>query len=862
MSRLIVSLVLIALAVITLAAGAAVAADRTVIVRLNGEPVPVQPDEGTARGRLGVEKAFRARFAQSSQRVLEQIGVWQKEARAARAAGKTVARDVSAVTELWTCNALVVRATGDAIASLSEHADVSAVLEDRPRRLLPVRMGRETKQDAYTYGLKKIGADKAQTELNCQGNGVTVGILDTGIDAQHPDLKGKIVVFKSFVNPTDPNTPQDGHGHGTHTAGTIAGGNASGTQIGVAPKVKLVVGQIFNASGSTTDAAILSAMAWIADPDGNPSTNDAPALCSNSWGGSPGTEAAEKPFWDSVATWVRLGIFPSFAAGNEGPGTSTMGTPGGFPHSFAAGATDSDDKIAYFSSRGPITWSGTQYIKPDVSAPGVDVYSAKPGGGYQTMDGTSMACPHVSGAAALIYGLHPDYTVQQVEQLLRDTSQDLGAPGNDNNFGQGRINVYAAAQIAQSGGKINVKLADEAGHAIAGKVTITGGATTSIASSGAGTLVLVAGSYTLVATAFGYLDSAPLTVQVAAGQSVDAAFTLKSAPGGTIAVRVLDASTGAPLAAKVSVVDAPVTEASSDPATGLASVALPYGTYTLKVHAFAHEAKTLEKVKVDAATVAIDAQLTHVPDVLLYDHDGGKTYETFYKAALTAMGKPFTYLDASKDADAETLSAYPIIVYFTGDTYNDTVSAAMQDTLKKFVASGGHLLISGQDVGYDLKLSPFLADVLHAKFVKDAAGSRDISGSGLTFSIQGGDGAGNQRYPDVIEAVGSPEVLWSYGGGDGPAGLFSTSGTGKVAYIPFGLEGIDSSVARQAAMDLLIKKLAPTAKERAARLAPLTRQFGEAAGEQYRAYLTDWYQHQPQSVQEAERGLLRGLTPE
>src|SRR5690606_36189086 len=103
--------------------------------------------------------------------------------------------------------------------------------------------------------------------------------------------------------------------------------------------------------------------------------------------------------------------------------------------SFAAGATDSSDKIAYFSSRGPITWSGVQYTKPDVSAPGVGIISAKPGGGYQSMDGTSMACPHVSGAAALLYAINPDYTVAQVKHLLKDTAQDLGAPGHDNNFG-------------------------------------------------------------------------------------------------------------------------------------------------------------------------------------------------------------------------------------------------------------------------------------------------------------------------------------------------------------------------------------------------------------------------------------------
>lgn len=832
----------------------------TAIVRLTGDPVPAQATEGRKSGRAALEKALRARFSENSLRVMNQIAGWQKSAAAARARGQTPDRDVSEVTALWTINAIIVKGTGLAIRELANHPDVSVVLADRPQQLPPVRMGRETRQGAYTYGLKKIGADRVQSELNQQGEGVTVGILDTGIDAQHPDLKGKVIKFKSFVEAADPSAPIDDHGHGTHCAGTIAGGNTSGTQIGIAPKAKLVIGKIFTGSGSTTDAAILGAMNWIADPDGNPDTDDAPSVCSNSWGGSQGTEASEKPYWDLIATWIRLGIFPSYAAGNEGPGVGTMGTPGGFPHSFAAGATDSADKIAYFSSRGPIKWSGVSHVKPDVSAPGVDIHSAKPGGGYQSMDGTSMACPHVSGTAALLYALNPDYTVAQVKQLLQDTSQDLGTPGHDNNFGMGRINAYAATTIAVNGGKVNVKLQNDAGQPIAGKVSISTGATTSIASTGASTLILVAGSYTLTASSFGYLDSAPLTVQVASGATTDATFILKTAPSGTLKVSLKDAATGAALPGKVSVVDSGVATADADAGSGIATVSLPYGTYTIKVSAFAHEPKTIANVKVDGGTVALEVKLAHLPDILLFDNDAGKNYETFYQSALTTLGKPFTYVDGSKDIDAETLLAYPVIIYFTGDDYSETISAAMQDKLRTFVASGGRLLVSGQDIAYDLKSNAFLAEVLHAKFVKDTATGREISGSGVSFSIQGGDGANNQKYPDLVESAGG-ETLFGYAASEGPAGLFGAAGTGRVAYLSFGFEGISTAANRTAVMDLLVKKLTPTAKERAARLAPLTKLFGAEAGALYRAYLVDFFEHLPASQQEAARGLLRGLTP-
>src|SRR5262249_46298084 len=149
--------------------------------------------------------------------------------------------------------------------------------------------------------------------------------------------------------------PYDDHGHGTHCMGTITGVGASGTQIGIAPGVSnLVVGKVFSASGGAQTSDLLRAMEWIADPDGNPATQDQPRVINNSWGGAMDGDIDHDPFGPAVLTWVQLNIFPSFAAGNEGPGESTVGSPGGLPQSFAMGATDSNDSIADFSSRGPV----------------------------------------------------------------------------------------------------------------------------------------------------------------------------------------------------------------------------------------------------------------------------------------------------------------------------------------------------------------------------------------------------------------------------------------------------------------------------------------------------------------------------
>jgi subtilisin family serine protease len=144
-------------------------------------------------------------------------------------------------------------------------------------------------------------------------------------------------------------------------------------------------------------------------PGGDPSK--APDVVNNSWG-SNATNSTE--FLADVRAWVAAGIFPAFANGNNGPAAGTVGSPGSFPESFGVGATDINDQIASFSSRGPAIWDGVTYVKPQISAPGHQIYSAWPrqlGLDYNTISGTSMATPHLTGVVALLLSAQPDLTV-------------------------------------------------------------------------------------------------------------------------------------------------------------------------------------------------------------------------------------------------------------------------------------------------------------------------------------------------------------------------------------------------------------------------------------------------------------------
>lgn len=367
-----------------------------------------------------------------------------------RAAFAAVADELAAlglaeagIEHLWACNAVAVDVTPEAAARIAALPGVDAVLASRVIPPLPVvrRAVAAAPAAGPTWSLVKMRVPEVWSQLGLDGTGVVVGHIDTGVDPNHPDLKGKIKAFRDFVDSNNA-TPKDGDGHGTHTAGTIVGGAANGTAIGVAPKAKLVVARVLGPNGSHS-IRLIRAMQWMLDPDGNDATADAPHLVSNSWGS---TLAHDPSFWLTIRSWKAAGMVPVFAAGNEGPGAKTMGAPGAYPHSFAVGATDDRDAIADFSSRGPVRWGLTNYLKPDVSAPGDGVYSAADGGGYVFMSGTSMATPNVAGVVALLKQKWKAASPDQLEDLLERTARDKGPAGKDNDFGSGIVDALAAAK--------------------------------------------------------------------------------------------------------------------------------------------------------------------------------------------------------------------------------------------------------------------------------------------------------------------------------------------------------------------------------------------------------------------------------
>jgi subtilisin family serine protease len=396
----------------------------------------------------------------------------------------------------WISNAIWARLSAQDLAELALRGDVARVAANPayPLQLPAQPLGPMPNEvEAIEWGVNKIRAPEVWAE-GYEGQGVVIAGQDTGYDWDHPALINQYRGWDGAVAthdynwhdsihdggngscPNDSAVPCDGHGHGTHTAGTFAGTDGGANQIGVAPGAKWIGCRNMTPSGAGTPARYIECMEFFLAPTDmagqNPNPDLAPDVINNSWGcpASEGCTPADV-LESAVDNLVTAGIMFVVSAGNEGSGCSSILTPPAiYDASFVIGSTTSSDAMSGFSSRGPV--SGSDLIRPDVSAPGSNIRSSVPGGGYGSMSGTSMAGPHVAGAAALLMSVnpalkgHPD----QIAQILRDTavpitvSQTCGGIGPDTwpNYvaGHGRIDAYAAAQAAQ-GSPVSVEVAFE-----------------------------------------------------------------------------------------------------------------------------------------------------------------------------------------------------------------------------------------------------------------------------------------------------------------------------------------------------------------------------------------------------------------
>lgn len=299
--------------------------------------------------------------------------------------------------------------------------------------------------ETLRYNLTKINIGAAWQSCY-QGQGITVAVIDTGIDLDHPDLAANLVAGKSFVSGTS--SADDDAGHGTHVAGIIAAVSNNGGVIGVAPEASLMPVKVLDSAGSGSIAEVADGIIWAAD-------NGAEVINL-----SLGTVSSSATLKEAVDYAYKQGVLVVAAGGNCGDSSYYLNGcsyqdqpvyPGAYSNVMAVASTDSSDNQSSFSNQG-------SYI--DVAAPGSTIYSTYPASSYATMSGTSMATPHVAGLAALVWSKNSGLTNQEVGAQIKNTAEDLGSSGWDNQFGYGRIDAAEAMGTLQTTTTATTSLAE------------------------------------------------------------------------------------------------------------------------------------------------------------------------------------------------------------------------------------------------------------------------------------------------------------------------------------------------------------------------------------------------------------------
>jgi subtilisin family serine protease len=577
--------------------------------------------------------------------------------------------------ELWLDQSIYLKLTPGQARLLASLPIVEEVFENFKVQVpRAVALSASSAPAGTPWHLQNIGAPQAWA-AGFRGQGIRIGHLDTGVDASSPELAGKVAAFQEFNADGDKvaSSPHDTEQHGTHTAGLLVG-----KTVGVAPDAKVLSALVLpNSQG--TFAQVIAGMQWVLDPDDNADTNDGANVVSMSLG-LPGTY---QEFVKPVQNMLKAGVIPVFAIGNFGPAAGSTGSPGNIPDVIGVGAVDQSGNVASFSSRGPVVWTGAYtgtFVKPDIMAPGVDITSSYPGGGYGSRSGTSQAAPIAAGAVAVMLSARPGSSLDTIKNALYSSASNAGS--KNNTTGYGIINLPGA--LAKLG--------------------------------------------------------------VNAGGQPAPAPTPAHEPTPTPAPTPTPVPAPAPIPTPV-------------PVTG------------------------------------------KKPSILLIDdHRGnGADVTAFLRDAIkanAATGGAFVIDRSRGPIPLSEFTRYDVVIWATGEQYQDTLDASDQAVLQQYLEGGGRLIVTGQDVGDDIGSSSFYRDTLKTRFVADSSDTDKFVTSGVlgnvAYNLNAPGSAQNQFYPDVISNIGSSVVAASWGTAQAEAGaiVLNDAGTYRTVTMGFGLEGL------------------------------------------------------------------------
>ena len=758
--------------------------------------------------------------------------------------------DVASFQPFYIFNGFAVEGDLDTLTALAQRDDVERIVANYPLIFMsgngsgaaaPTRA-----LDPANWNIDLVDADRVWDEFGITGEGAVVGDIDTGADWTHPALQSKyrgydaggpgvhvhdynwfdpdgVLYPGGDLGPSRSAEPFDFGAHGTHTLGTMIGDDGVGNQIGMAPGARWIAISLneLSVTGSIADDIMAhKSFQWMLCPTdltGALATANcamAPDVVNNSWGDANPADDTLRP---GIIALRAAGIAPVFASGNPSAGAGSIGSAGSAPEAITVGATDVNDVVASFSGRGPSFYEGEQ--KPELSAPGVDIKSSVPGGGYANYNGTSMAAPAVSGLVALMVSAdlqdgYRDFNVDDLQAFMEYSSVDLGDPGPDDDYGYGRIDAYNAVRWVLSAGDLRgaVTNADTvmpiAGATIAG--VETGSGDTFMGESdpaGAYAVTVPAGAYDVTVEAWGYQGDVFGGQVVVTGSLSIANFPLTPLPTAQLSGQVLSGTV--PVSgALVYVADAPGVGYMTA-ADGAYTLTLPVGTQAMVVEATGYRI-LYEDANIAGGGSSHNFGLTPAPTILLVDADtyggwffgwGVRNYfgwaldhENYMYDLWTVQYTTFNDMQVLADGSlgygipsTTTLGAYDVVIWAHGAggglPFGSTVGMGADDELIDYLDNGGRLILSGQDLSANDDGSALHDNYLHADYTTNVAAGQGETVSGSDFlagldleitnaSLHGYANGATSLSPDAVSPQdGAAYPVMSYDNGAGSAVL-------------------------------------------------------------------------------------------
>lgn len=649
--------------------------------------------------------------------------------------------------QFWLANAALVTVDTDSadLRSIAALENVTAIQENVQLELPETEPGDDdrlvTSANAQsTTGLEQIDAPAVWEEFDTRGENVTVAVLDSGIDVDHPDLElvttnesdptypGGWAEFDSAGNKLENTEPYESDtdiNHGTHVSGTVAGGNASGTYVGVAPEADLMHGLVLP-DGTGSAPQTIAGMEWAIE-------NDADVIVTSL--STVRKESFMEPFIEPVQNARDAGVAVVAASGNQG--VETSGSPANVYESVSVGAVDDSGNVESNSSGQVVdtetAWSDPpeswpdQYTVPDVAAPGVNVESTLADGEYGTITGTSMAAPHVAGIHALALANDDDLTNAEIQHALEATASHPTGEGVDSRYGHGIVNAKDTVTALAEGG-VTGTVTDPTGTPVANAtVTLDTDLETTTDDDGTYDLAAVNGTYNATVGAIGY-KNVSTTVTVDGGETT-ADFTLEPALVGTVAAdqpALIEA--GETITVDLAVTNAETLVVESGPDTELG------GNETLTVNGEPADIGAEIPLAAAQKNVTISLETTdETPDSVALQHTlAGHGEETTITTGPTTVLERFVQVGVIDD----------------DGTHGDAIADVLEGDLEGGEISIEHsdAILEAETPPHDVYVVQTLSEANAAAFV-EATNSSDV---GAVYLDQWGDDAnGIQRYASV-----------------------------------------------------------------------------------------------------------------